>query len=435
MSDAQLPVASIISNVARIVRQVEEETRQVNRFTAPDFSPFRFINQGEVITTRLLAYFLDASESHGQGRLFQDLFIDHLRALTKVSSNLPRLSWSVQVEKRIVNVGQIDLLLIAEDGFRICIENKPRDQTIDQYRQLTNYLKHIQEPRNDKYLLLYLSRLEREPHESSLSSKTRLELTDSGHYANITYQNFLLPLLDKWQQSARPKHLRRFLRQFRYYLEEWLNLPSTKPPTLMNETAIAAELLPSIESISAAFDIAASLPTLRQILLEKFIQQIIPPDSGLQGSAHWQWQGFTEGTQAVPFLIRRVTPGLTGLDAWPWKRYAIGLEFNRGRLFYGIRFDHSHWHPDDSSEAPIPVEAHIQLNQLVPTQNSQWGWWTWWMWAGPENDRQLCLALAHSDAAFLDAMREKIATLATALDSFCNSTSSLLPPLGKLSAG
>jgi len=427
MPDAQLPVASIISTATRIVRQVEEETQQVNRFTAPDFSPFRFINQGEVATTRLLAYFLDASESHGQGRLFQDLFIDQLRALTKVSSNLPRLSWSVQVEKRIVNVGQIDLLLIAEDGFRICIENKPRDQTVDQYRQLTNYLEHIQELRDDKYLLLYLSRLEREPHESSLAPKTRRELIDSGHYANITYQNFLLPLLDKWQQSSRPKHLRRFLRQFRYHLESWLNLPSTKPHTLMNETAIAAELLPSAESIRAAFDIAASLPTLRQMLLEKFIQQVTPPDSGLQGSVHWEWQGFTKGTQRIPFLIRRVTPGLEGSVAWPWKRYAIGLEFDKGRLFYGVRFDCNHWHPDNSKEALIPADAHTQLAQLLPTPNGQWEWWPWWMWAGPENDRQLCLALADPDAVFLNTMRERVDALATALDSFCSSTLQSLP--------
>jgi hypothetical protein len=40
----------------------------------------------------------------------------------------------------------------------------------------------------------------------------------------------------------------------------------------MNETAIAAELLPAVESIRAAFDIAASIPALRQMLLERLIQ-------------------------------------------------------------------------------------------------------------------------------------------------------------------
>jgi hypothetical protein len=336
---------------------------------------------------------------------------------------LPNLAWSVQAEKRITNVGQLDLLMVAEDGFSICVENKPRDQTIDQQQQLTNYLGHLQERCDDKYLLLYLSRLKREPHESSIAPEIRQELTDSGHYANITYQDFLLPLLDKWRQAARPKHLHRFLRQFRYHLESWLSLPSTKPTTLMNETAIAAELLPSIESIRAAFDIAASLPALRQMLLDKFVQQVTPPDSGLQGNLHWEWQGFIKGTQRVPFLIRRVTPGIEGLAAWPWQRYAIGLEFDKGRLFYGVRFDCNHWHPDDSSEVSLPAEAHTRLAQLLPTPNGQWEWWPWWVWAGPENDRQLCLALADLDATFLNTMRKKITDLAVVLDTFCDSTS------------
>ena len=426
MSDTQLPVTTIISNVSRIVRRIEEETRQVNLFTAPDFTPFRFIGQGEVATTHLLAYFLDASESHGQGRLFQELFIDQLRALTKVNKRLPSLAWSVQAEKRIANVGQLDLLMIAEDGFRICVENKPRDQTIDQYRQLASYLEHSQEPRDDNYLLLYLSRLKREPHESSIASETRQQLTDSGHYANITYLDFILPLLDKWRHAARPKHLRRFLRQFRYHLENWLNLPSTKPTTLMNESAIAAELLPSVDNIRAAFDIAASLPALRQMLLEKFIQQVTPSDSGLKGSLHWEWHGFTKGTQQVPFLIRRITPGLAEPAAWPWKRYAIGLEFDKGRLFYGIRFDCHHWHPNDSTQALMPAEAHTQLAHLLPTPNGQWEWWPWWMWAGPENDRQLCIELANPDEAFLNMIREKVTALAAVLDSFHNSAQ--LPP-------
>jgi hypothetical protein len=415
---AHLPIATVINNISRIVRQVEEETRQINCFTAPSFSPFHFIAEGELITTRILAYFLNASESHGQGRLFQELFIEQLRTLTKARFHLPRSPWLIEVEKPIVNVGRIDLLLIAEDGFRICIENKPRDQTVDQHRQLTNYLGHLQERRNDKYLLLYLSRVERKPQEYSLASEIRQELSDSGHYANITYRDFLLPLLDKWRQAARPKHLRRFLRQFRYHLEDWLHLPSTKPSTLMNETAIAAELLPSVESIHTAFDIAASLPTLRQMLLEKFIQQVTPSNVGLQGSAHWEWQGFTKGTEGVPFLIRRVTTGLEGTDAWPWKRYAVGLEFSKGRLFYGIRFDYSHWHLDDPSAVSIPAEAYSQLIQLLPAPNGQGEWWPWWMWAGPENDRQLCLALADSDAVFLNAMHEKISVLAATIDSF-----------------
>jgi hypothetical protein len=335
-SDNPFSLASLLGAVHRIVRHVEEESRQINRFTAPNFTPFHFIPQGEVPTTKLLAFLLNPYQAHGQGPLFQDLFIAQLRGLPQVGQRLPKDSvWTVAAEKSFAEVGRLDLLLTAPGypGFSICIENKPRDQTADQPQQLTRYREYLSAHHEEQYLLLYLSRTTRPPSEDSLPTELRNKLEASGQYANITYQHFLLPLLSNWQRAAKPKHLRRFLRQFRYHLEQYLNLPSTKPASLMKDTAIATELQATPTSVGAAFDIAAALPTLRRNLIAQLMQALMAPGPGLEGSLHWNWVGFEEGVDWKPFLIRRVASADTEPAKWPWGRYAIVLEFENGRLY------------------------------------------------------------------------------------------------------
>ena len=417
-------IAAVLPNITRIIRHVEEETRQLNRFTAPGFSPFRFMPSGEVPTTHLLTFFLNADEDHGQGQLFQELFIARLRGLTPVARLLPTTHWQVLAERRLPEVGQIDLLLVAtgQPAFSICIENKPRDSTADQYRQLTryhNYLlsRHRSHPVN--YLLLYLSRTTRLPHEDSLSKSLRETLQASGHYANITYRDFLLPLLDDWRRAARPPHLRRFLRQFRHQLEQWLDLPSTKPASLMKETAIAAELMLSPDNISAAYNIANALPTLHQNLLSQLMQALATPVPGLVGNLHWEWKGFETGANGRPFLVRRISGDAPdNPSAWLWGRYSITIEFEHNRLYYGIRHDTTHWHPADIGEHRYTAEEVRPLEPLLGEEvHDEEDWWVWWAWAGPTNERELCVAIA--DGSLIPKLQEEVLKLAGVLDAFC----------------
>ncbi|MGI4742032.1 MAG: PD-(D/E)XK nuclease family protein [Janthinobacterium lividum] len=406
--------------VAATVSRVEHENRLVNRYTARDFTPFRFLSGwGEVPSTHMLAFFLNPDEDHGQGVLFQELFILRLRTIPVVGARLPAGPWRVEAERRHAGYGQLDLLLTAADGsFGICLENKPRDQTIDQYQQLTSYRKLLRHRHYDNYLLLYLSRKTREPHPDSLSHADRDTLTCTGHYANITYDSFVLSLLDDWYQAVYPESLRIFLRQFRHHVEQWLQFESTKPAQLMQEQEIATTLAASATNVRVAFQIQASISTLREQLLIRLTKGLMDKVAGITGAPHWRYGGFFKAETSRPFLIRRPSP--TGKpEDLPWDRYSITLEFMDGKLFYGVRFDHIDWYEDDNQTAIWSDDIVARLSPVslseVATHNE---WWPWYAWAGPTNDFELYPAIADSSSSLWQKLKPEIVRLANVLDEW-----------------
>jgi len=416
MSDLTACLHAVTNTISR----VEHENRLVNQYTARDFTPFRFMSWGEVPSTHMLAFFLDSTEDHGQGLLFQELFIRRLQTLPTVGPRLPANSWRVQAERRHADYGQLDLLLTATDGsFGICVENKPRDQTIDQYQQLSSYRRLLQHRHHENYLLLYLSREQRQPHPDSLSHHDRDQLTRSGHYANLTYRDFILPLLDDWYQAVHPESLRIFLRQFRYHVEQWLQFEKTKPAQLMLNQEIAATLASSADNVRAAFQIQASISALRHNLLSQLTQGLLEEVPGLTGAPHWSYTGFFKAETYRPFLIRRPSP--TGQpEDLPWGRYAITLEFVDGRLTYGVRFDRIDWYKGDSETAAYPEEIVVALSPSLQSGGAGRNvWWPWGTSAGPVNDAELYPAIADRNSSLWQKLRPEIIRLADALDAWC----------------
>ncbi|WP_185817111.1 PDDEXK-like family protein [Hymenobacter metallilatus] len=397
---------------------MEHENRLVNQYTARDFTPFRFMAWSEVPSTHMLAFFLNPDETHGQGPLFQDIFLQHLRQLPVVGPRLPHARWKVEAERRHGELGQIDLLLTTIDrSFSICIENKPRDQTIDQYRQLKRYRKILRGRHQEGYLLLYLSRKKRNPDKESLRPRLRRALKTSGHYANITYESFILPLIDAWQQAVYPEALRTFLRHFRYQIEQWLNLPSTKPTQLMLEQEVVDKLATSGEHVRAAITVARSIEQLKRTLREKLVNSLADPAIGLVGEEHWEWNGHLDGRHSKPYLLRRVTAD-TAPACWPWGRFSICVEFDQGRLFYGIRFDLSNWYKGDASQAAWPAGTSEQLAGEFAGEPSgrPTEWWPWWRWAGPETEQDLYASIA--DSSLVKTLQQEVQRLVKVLDQF-----------------
>ncbi|MFD1874444.1 PD-(D/E)XK nuclease family protein [Hymenobacter bucti] len=412
---------SCLHKVAAVNQRVEHENRLVNRYTARDFTPFRFISWSEVPSTHMLAFFLDPDEDHGQGPIFQELFIEELQKLLPAGIQLPKTRWLVEPERRHTDYGQLDLLLSSADRtFGICLENKPRDQTRDQPRQLTSYRELLLHRHQQRYLLLYLSREKREPSHDSLDPKLLQELTADGHYLNLTYRNFILALLDSWYQNVHPESLRIFLRQFRHQVEQWLQFESTKPAQLMQDQEIAATLASSPAYVQTAFDIQGALSALRAQLLDQLSKSLTARATGLIGDSHWKDIGFLNTTPAKPFLLRRPSPNGSP-QSLPWGRYAIGLEFDGKRLFYGIRFDKANWYQDDTTaEESWSPEAPTAFGTLLGTGARPWSWWVWWDWVGPETDQDLYPKIA--EGKVLEELVSKIGSLTTALDSYCGSS-------------
>lgn len=218
------------------------------------------------------------------------------------------------------------------------------------------------------------------------------------------------------------------MRQFRYHLEQYLNLPSTRPTSLMKDIAIATELQATPTSVGAAFDIAAALPTLRRNLIARLMQALASPGPGLEGSLHWNWVGFEEGVDWRPFLIRRVNTSVDTEPAkWPWGRYAIVLEFENGRLYYGIRHDTAAWYPTDTGKHRYTYNEVLPLATLLGVEIDEEEWWLWLAYVMPEaaygsrdeNIRAVCMALADQSSQLVPTLLAEIQRLAQGLDVFC----------------
>jgi hypothetical protein len=401
--------------VSNTISRVEHENRLVNQYTARDFTPFRFMNWGEVPSTHMLAFFLDPGQDHGQGALFQELFLARLRkALPDEGRRLPTARWNVEAERRYADYGQLDMLLTTTDQrFGICIENKPRAQTIDQPNQLTSYRALLQGRHQENYLLIYLSNGSREPAPHSMAPAQREELTATGHYINLTYGDFILPLLDDWHKAVHPESLRIFLRQFRYHVEQWMQLESTKPAKLNLTQQIVSTLISTPEYVRAAFTIADSLPGLKRQVLTDFVEKLRARYPDLSVQPHWKDNGFLDKAEDNPLLLRR-QPADDDIASPSWGRYAIALAFDGGRLFYGIRFDKTDPDGSEAQEYDWPSEESAVLATLLNTESRAWQSWPWWDWVGPEDDPTLFPMLA--DGTLLADLEPKIARLREVLE-------------------
>ena len=109
-----------------------DESREQNRQQSRDLNVFRFFNPGETTHSRLLAYFLDPGESHGQG----DLFLVEFMKLLDISqpNTVVTSPWIVTAEK-----GRVDVLIKRKHPHTVVVIENKSNFASDQPNQLYRY--------------------------------------------------------------------------------------------------------------------------------------------------------------------------------------------------------------------------------------------------------------------------------------------------------
>ena len=127
------------------------ESREQNRLQSRDLNVFRFFNPGETTHSRLLAYFLDPRESHGQGDLFLVKFLE----LLKISQpeSLKTSPWIVTAE-----LGRVDVLIKRKHPHTVVVIENKSNYAVDQSNQLYRYW----------HQEIYLKQLERKASEQEI---------------------------------------------------------------------------------------------------------------------------------------------------------------------------------------------------------------------------------------------------------------------------
>ena len=402
MTNALTPFRSLLEQTHDIVLKHRDQQRAYHLESAPRFSPFHFIKWGEVPVTHMLAYFLDPQQSHGQQAVFQHRFVAAVQARLP-QRFIPEGGYSVVAEKRHGGgtFGQIDLLLTCpQPRYALCIENKPHPGTADQWRQLEAYHEFLTGKGRfgDNYLLVYLSDRERNPHESSLEPTKREDLKESGHYLNLTYETFLLPLLSEWAGLAQPEKVKHFLLDFRHQVERQLNFPSTAPTPAMYQDEIVNLLLKDVSLLQAAYELPNAIKAAETRLKEQLAADVLKLAHELQlsvTSSPEQWAGFKNFTNEVPCWLSKQTEPT-------WGPCCIGLEFSGPSLYVGVI--------GGGKSSPIGQELMKRLGDTHGNEN-----WACWVTLYDTDWKSLYADVATGE--FVTKLRPRLAALCQTLDA------------------
>ena len=197
--DSLISINQVIENFR--LQQEKNELYDSNRF-----NPFQFLQTDEMGLSKILAFLLDPTETHGQGDLFLNSFLKFINkhqflAYQKVNIYLEKITKEEndEITNETTNKnGRHDIfiegILDNKTSWVISIENKLQG-AIDQPKQMHTYDKDLKNYVSDSYFLIYLPIFSNNPPEKSISEDKWTELM-SDKKAMVLSASMLIQWLD-----------------------------------------------------------------------------------------------------------------------------------------------------------------------------------------------------------------------------------------------
>ena len=206
--------------------QIEALSVEIEALSAKSFNVFHSINLNENRMSDVFAYLLSPDEAHGQGELFLREFLSDAAV-----DWFPEIDWSSICVRREVQTTEIendkrriDIVIVfrINDGrAAVAVENKPREDSTDEERQLYDYAQYLESRYKSRFKLIYLTPDERDPSESSITCKERKELAEK--FAKASIQKWADGWLKRAEDEVKAERVRWFVSDFRKALR---NLPA-----------------------------------------------------------------------------------------------------------------------------------------------------------------------------------------------------------------
>ncbi len=165
-------VEKLFNELSPRIEVARELDREMDRIFAHRFNVLDYLRTDELGLSGIIADLLNPEASHGQGKLFLEIFLKLLSEEKSFGVDFPCFDVkSVKiVREKITDSGRkIDIYATMRskaDNYCVAIENKPYAK--DQESQITDYLDHLKEENYEYFLLIYLSSRGQRPSESSL---------------------------------------------------------------------------------------------------------------------------------------------------------------------------------------------------------------------------------------------------------------------------
>ncbi len=203
-------IETLLKKVKSKIEAHKEFKEAYNKKLAFDFSLFNFFDIGENKISKILTFFLNENETHGQGKTFLNEFINQF-----YGKNIDSKVREVRCEKKTTSGRKIDIYIEFEDTTIIAIENKI--WAGDQDDQVKDYITYIDEQSKTNFLLLYLSPYGRKPSDKSIPKD--YEISKNGRLEVINYTEDIKQLINRWLAVCEADNVSHFLKEFKNYLE------------------------------------------------------------------------------------------------------------------------------------------------------------------------------------------------------------------------
>lgn len=341
-----------LSLLRKLSKQMEGKRLEVNM--ADRFNPFRFFRKDELGLSAILAFLLDPKETHGQGDLFLNSFLEKLN----LHHFLAYDQVDVIVEKTTENNRRHDIFIrgILNDKTQwvLSIENK-LNWAKDQDKQIEDYLADlISYEVGNNYFILYLPVNYCNPSKDSIDEKEWEHKVESGN-AKVWDQNIVIDWLNNVEITNR--EVKSFIKFFVKHLKERVMGENKDYSLLVNEMAKETNIL------NLALDIIRSKDEFLKIIASEF-------KSNLKGNSpdwiksHWEICNNESETEALVIINTKNNLG-------------IKILFNTGdyqNLYWGIYNVSSNQNIEKVREIlSIDLSGEFKKN----SKNSYWLYWDW----------------------------------------------------------
>ena len=265
-------VDSLIS-INQVIENFRLQREKNELYDSNRFNPFQFLRTDEMGLSKILAFLLDPTETHGQGDLFLNSFLKFINkhqflAYQKVNIYLEKITKEEndEITNETTNKnGRHDIfiegILDNKRSWVISIENKLQG-AIDQPKQMHTYAKDLKNYVSDSYFLIYLPIFSNNPPEKSISEDEWAELM-SNKKAMVLSASMLIQWLDNTVIIA--PAVKQFCNDFKKFLSE----------DIMGNTQNSNELIECLINNDKALFSALTVLETRETLYEKLMAMLV----------------------------------------------------------------------------------------------------------------------------------------------------------------
>ena len=265
-------VDSLIS-INQVIENFRLQREKNELYDSNRFNPFQFLQTDEMGLSKILAFLLDPTETHGQGDLFLNSFLKFINkhqflAYQKVNIYLEKITKEEndEITNETTNKnGRHDIfiegILDNKTSWVISIENKLQG-AIDQPKQMHTYDKDLKNYVSDSYFLIYLPIFSNNPPEKSISEDKWAKLM-SDKKAMVLSASMLIKWLDNTLIIA--PAVKQFCNDFKKFLSE----------DIMGNTQDSNELIECLINNDKALFSALTVLETRDTLYEKLMAMLV----------------------------------------------------------------------------------------------------------------------------------------------------------------